>query len=106
MQRLPELATRPWLSGMLVTADLVTVGAVVYLTGIPQVSQRFLIVALLFVPLAAFYFGVWQAVYAALLSGAALDMSAKASSMRMTASGDAHPAATAAAPGSMTLRAS
>ena len=68
VQQAPTLTARPWLPGLLVTADLAMVGAVVYLTGIPQVSQRFLIVALLFVPLAAFYFGVWLAVYAAMLS--------------------------------------
>jgi len=63
-----ELSARPWLPGLLVTADLIMVGAIVYLTGIPQVSERFLIVALLFVPIAAFYFGAWLGVYAALLS--------------------------------------
>lgn len=69
VQRVARLTARPWLPGLLVTSDLLMVGAVVYLTGIPQVSPRFLMVALLFVPLAAFYFGVWLGVYAAALSG-------------------------------------
>ena len=68
VKRSLELTTRPWLPGLLVTADLAMVGAIVYLTGVPQVSQRFLIVALLFVPIAAFYFGSWLGAYAALLS--------------------------------------
>ncbi|MEK7401806.1 MAG: diguanylate cyclase [Gemmatimonadota bacterium] len=68
VQKLPRLTSKPWLRGMIVTSDLSMVGALVYLTGMPQVSQRFLIVALLFVPLAAFYFGAWLGVYATLLS--------------------------------------
>ena len=68
VQHLPGLTSKPWLRGVIVTSDLCMVGALVYLTGIPQVSQRFLIVALLFVPLAAFYFGASFGVYAALLS--------------------------------------
>ncbi len=70
VQQLPRLTSKWWLRGMIVTSDLMMVGSVVYLTGIPQVSQRFLIVALLFVPLAAFYFGVWFGGYAAVLSAA------------------------------------
>jgi diguanylate cyclase (GGDEF)-like protein len=68
VQKLPRLTSKWWLRGMIVTSDLVMVGSVVYLTGIPQVSTRFLIVALLFVPLAAFYFGASFGAYAALLS--------------------------------------
>jgi diguanylate cyclase (GGDEF)-like protein len=68
VQRAPRLTAKPWLRGLLVTSDLLMAGAIVYLTGIPQVSQRFLIVALLFVPLATFYFGAWPGVYAAGLS--------------------------------------
>src|SRR5690349_7816256 len=66
--KIPKLTASWWLRGVIVTADLLMVGAVVYLTGIPQVSQRFLMVALMFVPLAAFYFGLSLGVYAALLS--------------------------------------
>jgi len=66
--RFPTLTASWWLRGVIVTADLLMVGAVVYLTGVPLVAQRFLIVALLFVPLAAFYFGAWLGVYAGLLS--------------------------------------
>ncbi len=62
------VAMRPWLPGLLVTVDLLMVGAVVYLTGVPLVSERFLLVALLFVPLSAFYFGATLSVYAALLA--------------------------------------
>jgi len=68
VKRSLELTARPWLPGLLVTADLVMVGAIVYLTGTPEVSQRFLTVALLFVPIAAFYFGGWLGAYTILLS--------------------------------------
>lgn len=70
VQQSPRLTAKPWLRGLLVTSDLLMVGAVVYLTSVPLVSLRFLIVALLFVPLAAFYFGAWLGAYAAALSGA------------------------------------
>ena len=68
VQKFPKLTSKPWLRGAIVTSDLLMVGALVYMTGIPQVSQRFLIVALLFVALAAFYFGAWLGVYATALS--------------------------------------
>jgi len=68
VKRAPALTSRAWLPALLVTADLLTIGAVFYLTSIPLVSNRFLIVALLTVPLAAFYFGWALGVYAAVLS--------------------------------------
>jgi len=68
VRRVPALPAGALLPGLLVTADLLMVGAVVYLTGVPLVATRFLIVALLFVPLAVFYFGVSLGVYAALLA--------------------------------------
>jgi len=68
VKRSPELTARAWLPGLLVTADLAMVGAIVYLTGTPQVSERFLIVALLFVPIGVFYFGSRLGAYSALLS--------------------------------------
>jgi diguanylate cyclase (GGDEF)-like protein len=68
VQRARALTTQQWLPALLVTADLVTIGAVIFITSIPLVSQRFLILALLSVPLAAFYFGWGLGVYAALLS--------------------------------------
>lgn len=70
VQRARTLTTQPWLPALLVTADLVTVGAIIFITSIPLVSQRFLILALLSVPLAAFYFGWGLGVYAAILSAA------------------------------------
>lgn len=68
VQRVPALTTGPLLPAMLVTADLVTVGAIFYLTSVPLLSSRFLMLALLFVPLAAFYFGWGLGAYAAALS--------------------------------------
>jgi diguanylate cyclase (GGDEF)-like protein len=68
VQRVPTLTAGPLLPALLVTADLITVAAIFYVTSVPLVSNRFLIVALLFVPLAAFYFGRVMAVYAAVLS--------------------------------------
>jgi diguanylate cyclase (GGDEF)-like protein len=70
VQRSAKLTALRWLPGLLVTADLAMVGAIVYLTGVPLSSSRFLIVALMFVSIATFYFGVWLGVYAALLAGA------------------------------------
>jgi diguanylate cyclase (GGDEF)-like protein len=70
VQRSLSVAARPWLPALLVTADLLTMGAFFYLTNVPLVSNRFLILALLSVPLAAFYFGWGLGVYAAVLSAA------------------------------------
>jgi diguanylate cyclase (GGDEF)-like protein len=68
VQRTPGSGPRPWLPALLVTADLVTMGAVFYLTNVQLVSNRFLILAMLSVPLAAFYFGWKLGAYAAVLS--------------------------------------
>jgi diguanylate cyclase (GGDEF)-like protein len=68
VQRTPGLTGQSWLPVLLVTADLVTIGAIIFITSIPLVSQRFLILALLSVPLAAFYFGWGLGIYAAVLS--------------------------------------
>src|SRR5437867_4459560 len=68
VRRAPTLAVGPWLPALLVTADLVTIGAIIFITSMPLVSQRFLILALLSVPLAAFYFGWGLGVYAAVLA--------------------------------------
>ena len=70
VQRMPPTTPRPWLPALLVTADLVTMGALFYLTMVPLVSNRFLILAILVVALAAFYFGWGLGIYAALLSTA------------------------------------
>jgi diguanylate cyclase (GGDEF)-like protein len=50
-----------------VTADLLAMGAIIYFTSPPAASYRFLILALLSVTLAAFYFGWALGVYAVLL---------------------------------------
>lgn len=68
VQRTPADRPRAWLPALLVTADLVTMGAVFYLTNVQLVSNRFLILAVLSVPLAAFYFGWALGVYAAIIS--------------------------------------
>jgi diguanylate cyclase (GGDEF)-like protein len=68
VQRTPAHRPRPWLPALLVTADLVTMGAVFYLTNVQLVSNRFLILAMLSVPLAAFYFGWVLGAYAAVIS--------------------------------------
>lgn len=69
VERAPSRTSRPWLPLLLVTADLVAMGATIYLTSAPIVSNRFLILALLSVPLAAFYFGTGAGVYATALAG-------------------------------------
>jgi diguanylate cyclase (GGDEF)-like protein len=68
VQRTPTSRPRAWLPALLVTADLVTMGAVFYLTNVQLVSNRFLILAMLSVPLAAFYFGWRLGAYAAVVS--------------------------------------
>src|SRR6185503_12336458 len=68
VRRNPILTTGPWLPGLLVTTDLFAIGAIIYLTGMPLVANRFLVLALLSVTLAAFYFGRALAVYSILLA--------------------------------------
>lgn len=68
VQRPPALTLRPWLPGLLVTADLLTIATIIFMTSMPQVSNRFLVLAILSVTLAAFYFGWGLAAYAGLLS--------------------------------------
>jgi diguanylate cyclase (GGDEF)-like protein len=68
VQRAPVNQPGAWLPALLVTADLVMMGAIFYVTAVPLVHNRFLILALLPVPLAAFYFGWGLGVYAAILS--------------------------------------
>jgi diguanylate cyclase (GGDEF)-like protein len=70
VRRAPTLTARLWLPALLVTADLLAMGATIYLTSPPIVSNQFLIFAMLSVPLAAFYFGTGLGVYAALLAAA------------------------------------
>ena len=70
VQRTPATTPRPWLPALLVTADLVAMGALFYLTMVPLVSNRFLILAILSVALSAFYFGWGLGIYAAVLSAA------------------------------------
>jgi diguanylate cyclase (GGDEF)-like protein len=64
----PALTTGQWLPAVLVTADLITIGTIIFITTPPLLSYRFLILALLSVQFAAFYFGWGLGVYATLLS--------------------------------------
>jgi diguanylate cyclase (GGDEF)-like protein len=68
VQRTPGTRPRPLLPGLLVTADLIAMGALFYLTMVPLVSNRFLILAILSVSLSAFYFGWALGVYATVLA--------------------------------------
>ncbi|HEU4993925.1 MAG TPA: GGDEF domain-containing protein [Gemmatimonadaceae bacterium] len=68
VQRWPSQAPRTWLPALLLTTDLVMVGAIVVITRIPLAGPRFLVMALLSVALAAFYFGSPLATFAMLLS--------------------------------------
>src|SRR5688572_3266041 len=70
VERAPVVTPHPWLPSLLVTADLVAMGATIYLTTIPNDGYRFLILALMSVPLAAFYFGTGAGVYATVLAAA------------------------------------
>jgi diguanylate cyclase (GGDEF)-like protein len=68
VQRSAPTTSRPWLPALLVTADLVAMAATIYFNSAPIVTNRFLILALLSVPLAAFYFGTGLGVYATLVA--------------------------------------
>jgi diguanylate cyclase (GGDEF)-like protein len=68
VQRSPAITPRPWLPALLVAADLIVMGAIFYLTSVQLVHNRFLILATLSVPLAAFYFGWGLGVFAAALA--------------------------------------
>lgn len=70
VQRNEARRASPWLPALLVTADLVAMGALFYMTTVPLASNRFLILSGLTAPLAAFYFGTPLGVYAALLAAA------------------------------------
>jgi diguanylate cyclase (GGDEF)-like protein len=68
VQRTPASTPRPWLPGLLVTADLLALGALFYLTATQEESNRFLILGTMSIPLAAFYFGWALGAYASLLA--------------------------------------
>ena len=68
VQRNEATTASPWLPALLVTADLVAMGALFYMTTVPLASNRFLILSALTAPLAAFYFGTPLGAYAALLA--------------------------------------
>jgi diguanylate cyclase (GGDEF)-like protein len=70
VQRRQALRASSVLPALLVTADLVAMGALFYLTTVPLASNRFLILSALTAPLAAFYFGTPLGAYAALLAAA------------------------------------
>ena len=59
------------LPALLVTADVLALAALVWLTGSPAVASRMLLGALLVVQLAAFYFGWGLGIYAAVMSALA-----------------------------------
>jgi diguanylate cyclase (GGDEF)-like protein len=68
VERVPRVMSQRWLPLLLVMADLVAMGATIYLTSVPVVLNRFLILALLSVPLAAFYFGSASGVFATVVA--------------------------------------
>ncbi len=68
VERWPARAPRTGLPALLLTTDLVMVGAIVVITSLPLAGPRFLVIALLSVALAAFYFGSRLATFAMLLS--------------------------------------
>src|SRR5688572_16164273 len=68
VQHIEASKPRAWLPALLVTADLVAVGAIFYLTSVQLVTNRFLILATLSVALSAFYFGRVLGAYSAALS--------------------------------------
>jgi diguanylate cyclase (GGDEF)-like protein len=71
VERASTIASRPWLPALLVTADLVAMAATIYLTSEPIFANRLLVLALMSVPLAAFYFGAGAGVYATVIAATA-----------------------------------
>jgi diguanylate cyclase (GGDEF)-like protein len=70
VQRNVASAPSPWLPALLVTADIIAMGAMFYATTVPLATNRFLILAGLTAPLAAFYFGWGLGAYATILAAA------------------------------------
>ena len=68
--RRAQTVHRSRIPALLVTADILALAALVWLTGSPAVATRLLIGALLVVQLAVFYFGRALGIYAAAISGA------------------------------------
>ena len=68
VRKAPSLTKGQWLPALLVTADLITIGTIIFITSPPLLTYRFLILALLSVQFAAFYFGWALGLYATLLS--------------------------------------
>ena len=62
---------------LLVTADILTLTAIVWLSGPPADAPRILVAGLLVVQLAVFYFGRWHGAYSALLCAAGFVMAAR-----------------------------
>ncbi|MDB4883049.1 MAG: hypothetical protein JWL95_1815 [Gemmatimonadetes bacterium] len=60
-----------WIPALLVTADVLALASIVWLTGSPAVAPRVLLGALLVVQLAVFYFGWALGLYAAIIAAAA-----------------------------------
>jgi diguanylate cyclase (GGDEF)-like protein len=60
-----------WIPALLVTADVVALASIVWLSGSPPVATRMLLGALLVVQLAVFYFGWMLGTYAAVISATA-----------------------------------
>lgn len=63
-----QLVNTTWVSAFLVSADLLTMGGVIYITTPPLLAYRFLLLALLSTQLAAFYFGWGLGLYATIVS--------------------------------------
>lgn len=69
-RRTSDSANTQWLTVLLITADLLAIGATIYLTTPPALASRFLLLAMLSTQLAAFYFGWGMGAYAGVLSAA------------------------------------
>jgi diguanylate cyclase (GGDEF)-like protein len=66
--RRAETMHNSWIPALLVTADVVALSAIIWLSGSPAVAPRLLVAALLVVQLAVFYFGFRLGMYAAVIS--------------------------------------
>src|SRR5204862_2756200 len=67
-RRVRGLTSNVLFPALLLSADLAAVAAIIYVSTPPIASNRFLLLALMSVSLAAFYFGSGLGVYATLLS--------------------------------------
>lgn len=69
-RRVQALTSNVLFPALLLTADVAAIAGIIYVSSMPDVSHRFLMIALMSVSLASFYFGKALGAYATVLSAA------------------------------------